>query len=481
LETPTKTGEIAEFDGRLAGQNAGAVMAPFPLRGTITKAGGCLFDKTLTGGTEKWDGMFMPNGHLYLTNSAGNNMEYKVPHKSLWGSVFKSGAKRYYCQGKGERFDDHKKKYGDYEVVFCIDNPQGNKWSITTCLRCKYTIVVSGKNGNLPIGQFLYQDLNGTLTVGGENATVELGTDPKSDQPWKGTWKLGKGHMNLKTTKGAEVKIHVDEFFQKPPFVFDTTMSEPSASRHIGSDILNWNDHKAVLGHYDGTINFRELPKVEAHGECAVFDGRLHGKQGSTNFDFHIDGKVTKAGAMIIDKKHPEIGAWEGMIFPDGRISMYNSGRNFMNYKVPKKAVWGPIFKAGKERWYCLAKADRCDEKKHPYGEYDGVFVLDNPKGNVWEVTMAIKCTYKIKVINCEVGQHLYHHAQGKLTIAGAVGTLEVGNDKNMGQPWKGTWKVGTKEPIDLKTATGADVIFKMSEFFNTAPAHEHNVNEAMS
>jgi len=109
------------------------------------------------------------------------------------------------------------------------------------------------------------------------------------------------------------------------------------------------------------------------------------------------------------------------------------------------------------------------------------VFVLDNPKGNVWEVTMAIKCTYKIKVINCEVGQHLYHHAQGKLTIAGAVGTLEVGNDKNMGQPWKGTWKVGTKEPIDLKTATGADVIFKMSEFFNTAPAHEHNVNEAMS
>jgi len=257
-------------------------------------------------------------------------------------------------------------------------------------------------------------------------------------------------------------------------------MAEPSSSMRVGTDIVDWKTNKPI-GHYDGVINFRELDKIGPGGVCAEFDGHMAGKISGSDKSFKIEGKVNKAGALIVDKKHPEIGAWDGMVFPDGRICVYNSGRNHMMFKVPKKAVWGPVFKAGKDRWYCLAKAERCDEKKNPYGEYDGVFVLDSPKGNVWEVTMSIKCTYKVKVVNCEVGQCLYQEAQGKLTVAGSVGTLEIGNDKNMGQPWKGTWNVGTKDPLNLKTATGADVIFKLSDFFNTAPKMEFNVNEALA
>jgi len=43
LETPSKTGEIAEFDGHLAGQFNGP--HSFDLKGTINRAGGVLFDK----------------------------------------------------------------------------------------------------------------------------------------------------------------------------------------------------------------------------------------------------------------------------------------------------------------------------------------------------------------------------------------------------------------------------------------------------
>jgi len=435
-----------------------------------------LFDHKSTS-TASWDGMVTPSGSFMLTNSGGHNMEYKVPLKSVWGTVFKSGAKRYYCQAKGERYDGAKKKYGDYEAIFCLDQPEGGKWAITVVLRCKYTIVVQGAKGQVPIGQFLYQDMTGTLTTGAGEATVEIGKDAKSDQPWKGTWKLGKGWMSLKTSKGADVKFHVDEFFQKPPVTFDMVMAEPSASQRIGSDIDDWKTLKPI-GHYDGVINIRELEKHGPQGICAEFEGKLHGTISGSPKDFHIDGKFNKAGAMIVDAKHPDIGAWAGMVFPDGRICMYNSGRNHMNYKVPKKAVWGPIFKAHKDRWYCLAKAERCDEKKKPYGTYDGTFVLDNPKGNVWEVSVAIRSHYKIKVENCEVGQCLFKEAQGKLTINGSVGTFEIGTDKHMGQPWKGTWKVGTKEPLDLKTSTGADVIFHLSDFFNTPPKMDFNVND---
>lgn len=92
-----------------------------------------------------------------------------------------------------------------------------------------------------------------------------------------------------------------------------------------------------------------------------------------------------------------------------------------------------------------------------------------------------MKCHYKIKVIGCEPGQMLYHESTGTLTVNGSIGTLQIGTDKNMGQPWKGTWNVGTKDPINLKTVTGAEVIFKMSDFFNTAPKHDFNINETMN
>jgi len=374
-----------------------------------------------------------------------------------------------------------KKKYGEYDAVFCIYGNEGAKYKISVCLRCKYTIVVAGtKRATVPVGQYLYQDFDGVLDTSSAPAKVEIGSAASAEQPWKGTWKLGKGEMSLKTTKGADVVFHVHEFFQSPPFVWDKVMAEPSSSTHIASDILGWKDNKAI-GNYGGVINFRELPKYdEKTGECSEFDGRLAGKVSGAAHDFHIAGRVTKAGALIIDKKHPDIGAWHGMVYPDGRIRMYNSGRNHMTYKVPKKSVWGPIFKAGKERWYCLAKAERCDEKKKPYGEYDGVIVLDNPKGDTWDITLSVHATYKIKVTDCEVGQCLYKHATGKLTVKGAIGNIEIGNDQHMGQPWKGTWKVGTKEKMDLKTTYGGEVIFHLSDFFNTAPAHEHNVQDAM-
>jgi len=108
LETPSKTGEIAEFDGHLAGQFNGP--HSFDLKGTINRAGGVLFDKSLKDGIATWDGMFMPSGHLLLTNSAGHNMDYQLPQKSVWGTVFKASGKRYYCHGKGDRFDVSEKK-----------------------------------------------------------------------------------------------------------------------------------------------------------------------------------------------------------------------------------------------------------------------------------------------------------------------------------------------------------------------------------
>jgi len=240
-----------------------------------------------------------------------------------------------------------------------------------------------------------------------------------------------------------------------------------SSSSQTETDIIGWKS-KNNLGHYAGTFNIRELKAATAKQEISEFDGHMKGKYNNNNLDFDFSGKITKAGGVIFDKQG-SAAKWDGILFPTGRLVMTNSDRNNMEFKLPKKHVWGTVFKANDNRWYAHGKANRLDAKGVKYGDYEGVFCLDNPKNGEWDITVCIRCTYTIKTQLCDAGQFAYQDVLGKLVLKGEEGIVTMGTDVHSDQPWKGTWFLNKNE-INLVTAKGGKVNFTVGEFFKRQP-----------